>query len=54
MDVPARRRSRAGHPQDQDFYKVLAYAMVNVPSYSLRGGPREILHGIIARGLGLR
>ena len=26
----------------------------NVPSYSLRGGTREILRGIIAKGLGLR
>jgi len=27
---------------------------MNAPSYSLRGGTREILRGIIARGLGLR
>jgi hypothetical protein len=25
-----------------------------VPSFSLRGGTREILRGIIAKGLGLR
>lgn len=33
---------------------VLAYTILNVPSFSLRGGTREILRGIIARGLGLR
>lgn len=36
------------------FEAVLAYAMMNAPSFSLRGGTREILRGIIARGLGLR
>ena len=33
---------------------VLANIMLNAPSWSLRGGTREILRGIIARGLGLR
>jgi len=33
---------------------VLAYTELAVPSFSLRGGTREILRGIIARGLGLR
>ncbi|MEO8724153.1 MAG: acyl-CoA dehydrogenase family protein, partial [Sphingobium sp.] len=33
---------------------VLANVMMNAPSWSLRGGTREILRGIIARGLGLR
>ena len=36
------------------FEAVLAYAIMNAPSFSLRGGTREILRGIIARGLGLR
>jgi alkylation response protein AidB-like acyl-CoA dehydrogenase len=36
------------------FAAVLAHTMVNAPSFSLRGGTREILRGIIARGLGLR
>lgn len=31
-----------------------AYLVQNAPSFSLRGGTREILRGIIARGLGLR
>ncbi|AVA34003.1 MULTISPECIES: acyl-CoA dehydrogenase family protein [Cupriavidus] len=34
--------------------RTLAYVMQLSPSYSLRGGTREILRGIIARGLGLR
>jgi alkylation response protein AidB-like acyl-CoA dehydrogenase len=36
------------------FQQVLAHCVQNVPSFSLRGGTREILRGIIARGLGLR
>lgn len=32
----------------------LAYIMQVAPSFTLRGGTREIIHGIIARGLGLR
>ena len=32
----------------------LAYLTQIAPSYSLRGGTREILRGVIARGLGLR
>jgi alkylation response protein AidB-like acyl-CoA dehydrogenase len=37
-----------------DFQNVLAHLLQNAPSFSLRGGTREILRGIIARGLGLR
>jgi len=37
-----------------EYSKVLAYTMLNAPSFSLRGGTREILRGIIARGLGMR
>ena len=37
-----------------DFCAVLAYTIMHAPSFSLRGGTREILRGIIARGLGLR
>ena len=33
---------------------VLAHLIMTAPSFSLRGGTREILRGIIARGLGLR
>jgi alkylation response protein AidB-like acyl-CoA dehydrogenase len=37
-----------------DFAAVLAYTTLHAPSFSLRGGAREILRGIIARGLDLR
>ncbi|RXZ64828.1 acyl-CoA dehydrogenase family protein [Pelagerythrobacter rhizovicinus] len=37
-----------------DFAAVLAYTMMAAPAFSLRGGTREILRGIIARQLGLR
>lgn len=39
---------------DSAYNAVLANIMLNAPSWSLRGGTREILRGIIARGLGLR
>ena len=35
-------------------YETLTTTLLNQPSFSLRGGTREILRGIIARGLGLR
>ncbi|MDB6000443.1 MAG: acyl-CoA dehydrogenase [Rhizobacter sp.] len=37
-----------------DYERVLAYVTQVAPSFSLRGGTREIIRGIIARGLGLR
>ncbi len=37
-----------------DFAQVLARTLMSAPSFSLRGGTREILRGIIARGMGLR
>jgi alkylation response protein AidB-like acyl-CoA dehydrogenase len=37
-----------------DFQQVLGYITQTAPSFSLRGGTREILRGIMARGLGLR
>jgi alkylation response protein AidB-like acyl-CoA dehydrogenase len=42
-------------PRSADAYSsVLAHAVMRAPSFSIRGGTREILRGIIARGLGLR
>ena len=38
----------------RNFVTVLANTMMNAPSFSIRGGTREILRGMIARGLGLR
>ena len=37
-----------------DLQQVMALLVRMAPAYSLRGGTREILHGIVARGLGLR
>jgi len=37
-----------------EFQRMLAHLTLHAPSFSLRGGTREILRGIIARGLGLR
>jgi alkylation response protein AidB-like acyl-CoA dehydrogenase len=39
---------------DGAFAAALAEAVLNAPSFTLRGGTREILRGIVARGLGLR
>jgi hypothetical protein len=41
-------------PVDSELYRTLLYVSHIAPSFSLRGGTREILRGIIARGLGLR
>ncbi|WP_213957753.1 acyl-CoA dehydrogenase family protein [Variovorax sp. dw_954] len=39
---------------DADLYRTLTYLSQISPTFSLRGGTREILRGMIARGLGLR
>jgi acyl-CoA dehydrogenase len=39
---------------DSDLAFAMSYTARAVPSFSLRGGTREILRGIIAKGLGLR
>ena len=43
LDKPSRR-----------FVDTLDETLLNAPSFTLRGGTREILRGVIARGLGLR
>lgn len=48
VDIEPRQHGGGDHGQ------VLAYLTQMAPSFSLRGGTREILRGIIARGLGLR
>ena len=35
-----------------DLQQTLGYLVQRAPSFSLRGGTREVLRGIIARGLG--
>jgi alkylation response protein AidB-like acyl-CoA dehydrogenase len=37
-----------------DLQQTMAYLVQRAPSFSLRGGTREVLRGIIARGLGMR
>jgi alkylation response protein AidB-like acyl-CoA dehydrogenase len=43
-----------GRAANDRFEQVLGEAVLHAPSWTLRGGTREILRGIIARGLGLR
>jgi alkylation response protein AidB-like acyl-CoA dehydrogenase len=43
-----------GHAVPDGLLRALAYITQISPTYSLRGGTREILRGMIARGLGLR
>lgn len=57
--LPAKARDLApvGDPQAgnrMDFDRTLAYATLIAPKLTIQGGTREILRGIIARGLGLR
>ncbi len=46
--------SRPDEPVDPELIATLEMLTAIAPSFSLRGGTREILRGIIARGLGLR
>ena len=39
---------------DPELLRTLAYVSAMAPSFSLRGGTREILRSIVARGLGIR
>jgi hypothetical protein len=39
---------------DPELLRAMAYLSQIAPTFSLRGGTREILRGMIARGLGLR
>ncbi|CAI10529.1 putative acyl-CoA dehydrogenase (plasmid) [Aromatoleum aromaticum EbN1] len=39
---------------DAELYRTVAFLSQIAPTFSLRGGTREILRGVIARGLGLR
>lgn len=58
QDLPVRiGDDLAAHPDepvDPELYRTLLYVTHLAPSFSLRGGTREILRGIIARGMGLR
>lgn len=57
QDIPSEIAQLTGDPDqpvDDELIRTLAYVMQVNPAYSLRGGTREILRGMIARGLGLR
>ncbi|MFN6936648.1 MAG: acyl-CoA dehydrogenase family protein, partial [Tsuneonella sp.] len=58
QDIPlAIADDLAAHPAepvDDELVAALRYLALAAPSFSLRGGTREILRGIIARGMGLR
>ena len=46
---------RGRSPNKADLMEeALSYGVLNAPSFTIRGGTREILRGIVARGLGLR
>lgn len=58
QEIPAElEAAMAAHPGleiDAELYRTVAYLSQISPTFSLRGGTREILRGMIARGLGLR
>ena len=51
--VPELIRLAVDHPSPR-FLATLHECVLHAPSFTLRGGTREILKGVIARGLGLR
>ena len=53
-DIQAMARADIDWSVSNPFNDVLTYLLQTAPSFSLRGGTREILRGIIARDLGLR
>lgn len=52
--IADRLGSRPDAVPDPELMRTLAFTTQIAPTYSLRGGTREILRGIIARGLGVR
>ncbi len=54
QDIPRDIQALAPDIEDEAFQRTLSYLLQTSPSFSLRGGTREILRGIIARELGLR
>ena len=53
--APAPDEARTSRPPPPDeLLRTLAYITQFAPTFSLRGGTREVLRGLIARGLGLR
>lgn len=54
QSIPALLADRIAEDADPDLEETLAYLLGLSPVFTLRGGTREILRGMIARGLGLR
>jgi alkylation response protein AidB-like acyl-CoA dehydrogenase len=58
QDIPALLEAaiaaNPGQAADPELYRTVAYLSQISPTFSLRGGTREVLRGMIARGLGLR
>ncbi len=56
QDLPKRVQAVAacGPERDDDLARLLRSLLLSSHSFSLRGGTREIMRGMIARGLGLR
>lgn len=58
QEIPEIARQAIGalprHKVSALYEKLLEFDVLHAPSFSIRGGTREILRGIIARGLGLR
>lgn len=54
QSVPALLADRIADSADPELLATLAYLQQLSPVFTLRGGTREILRGMIARGLGLR
>ena len=52
--MPELLRLVAPENTSERFQQTLKSAILHAPSFTLRGGTREILRGVIARGLGLR
>lgn len=56
QDMPRRVQAivACGWDDTDDLARLLRALLIASPSFSLRGGTREVIRGIIARGLGLR
>jgi hypothetical protein len=52
--VPEMIRLQQPDQVSEGFAQALNDCVLHAPSFTLRGGTREILRGMIARGLGLR
>jgi hypothetical protein len=52
--MPGARDADGDSPPPEMLMRTLAYVAQISPTFSLRGGTREILRGVIARGLSLR